>query len=330
MERFTVVDLFRRFPDDHACVAHLARERWGCDPVEGGMDCERCGGHRAFRYIETRKCYACTDCKAQVRPTAGTIFHGSRTPLTIWFYVFFQMAKTRTGIAAKQIERETGVTYKTAWRMCHLVRAALAEGAEEASMFAGVVEVDEVYMGSRKPRRKGQRKPGRGTIHGSVPKTPVIGVLERDEDGMPVRVRAKVTADTKRATVLPFIDANVEGGSRVYSDEYSVYTPLEGMGFRHDFVRHRAKQYAVEVVDGDTGEVRNVHTNGIEGFWSQVKGGVLNVHRGVSAKYLQRYVDEFAYRYSRRADDRPLCLTMLSRAASSGRHAARLAPTSPG
>ena len=87
VDRFTIVDLFKRFPDDHACTRHLARERWGCDPVEDGMRCERCDGHRTFRYIETRKCYACTDCKAQVRPTAGTIFHGSRTPLTVWFYV---------------------------------------------------------------------------------------------------------------------------------------------------------------------------------------------------------------------------------------------------
>ena len=95
------------------------------------------------------------------------------------------MAKTRTGVSAKEIERQTGVTYKTAWRMCTLIRAALED--TDGDPFLGTVEVDEVYMGSRKPRRPGQRKPGHGTIHGSVPKTPVIGVLERDGDGKPVR-----------------------------------------------------------------------------------------------------------------------------------------------
>ena len=78
VERFTVVDLFRRIPDDHAYIAHLARERWGCDPVEDGMHCEASDGHRAFRYIATRKCYAWTDCEGQVRLTASTVCHGSR------------------------------------------------------------------------------------------------------------------------------------------------------------------------------------------------------------------------------------------------------------
>lgn len=322
VERFTVVDLFKRFPDDHACVAHLARERWGVDPVADGMRCERCDAHRTFRYVETRKCYACAVCKAHVRPTAGTIFHGSRTPLTIWFYVFFQMAKTRTGVAAKQIERETGVTYKTAWRLCHLVRAALADG-DDPGLFTGTAEVDETYVGARKPRFKGKSKPGRGTD-----KQPVVGIVERGADGKPTRVRAFVTPNVQRKTVLPLIQNNVEAGSRVYTDEYRVYLTLGDEGYRHDVVLHKAKEYAYTVPDGDGW--RTVHTNSIEGFWSYVKGSTGSVHRGVSKRYLQRYVDEMAFRYSHRADDRPMCLTMLSRAASSGRPAVRLAPTPPG
>lgn len=320
MERFTVVDLFRRFPDDHACVAHLARERWGCDPAEDGMDCEKCGGHRAFRYIETRKCYACADCKAQVRPTAGTIFHGSRTPLTIWFYVFFQMASTRMGVAAKQVERETGVTYKTAWRMCHLVRAALAERSDECALFSGVVEVDETYMGARVPRYP--RRPGRPRPED---KQPVIGIVERGG-----ALRAYVVPDVRRATVLPLIQRHAEDRSTVYTDEYPIYKTLPNHGYDHAVVRHKAKEYVRKEVDEATGEVTSVHTNTVEGAWGLWKSTVLGVHRGVSRFYLQRYADEFAFRYSHRDDEAPLCLTMLSRAASSGRPSVRPAPMPPG
>ena len=311
MQKYTVAQFIREFATERSCVEYLARVRW-----PEGIVCPKCEERTTHYLIEKRKCYECKECRTQTYPTKGTVFYRSRTPLTVWFFVVFQMAKTRTGVSAKEIERQTGVTYKTAWRMCTLVRAALEDTGGDP--FSGTVEVDEVYMGSRKPRRPGQRKPGRGTIHGSVPKTPVIGVVERDDTGKPVRVRAKVTPKVKRATVLPFIEDNVESGARVYTDEYGIYRPLEDRGYRHDFVRHKVKQYAVEVVDEDTGEVRNVHTNAIEGFWSQVKGGVLNVHRGVSPKYLQRYVDEFAFRFSHAKGEEPMFLAMLGRIASAG------------
>ena len=326
MNRLALTDFLSRFSTETDCLAHLVAVRW-----PGGIPCADCGRITKHHPSKKRRCYDCQECGAQTYPTAGTIFHRTRTSLPTWFYVVWQLSHTRTGTSAKQIERETGVTYKTAWRMCHLVRAALADDADpgaEAALFSGTVEVDEVYMGSRKPRRPGQRKRGRGVIHGSVPKTPVVGIVERGGDGLPVRVRARVTPDVKGSTVLPFIEETVEGGSRVYTDELNIYDSLGDRGYAHDVVRHKAKEYAYDVWDEETGEVRNVHTNAIEGFWSQVKGGVLNVHRGVSPKYLQRYMDEFAFRFSHRADDRPMFLTMIDRAASAGPLSATL-PASP-
>ncbi len=317
MEKYTVARFIREFATECACLEHIVALRW-----PDGIECPECEEATKHYLIESRKCYECKGCGTQTYPTKGTIFYRSRTPLTVWFYVVFQMAQTRCGVSAKEIERQTGVTYKTAWRMCQLVRAALAEGDFET--MTGTVEVDEVYMGSRKPRRPGQRKRGRGAISGTVPKTPVVGIVERDAEGMPLRVRARVTADVKRSTVMPFIEATVEPGSRVYTDEYGIYRPLEERGYRHDFVRHKAKQYAYEAVDEETGEVHNVHTNAIEGFWSQVKGGVLNVHRGVTPRYLQRYVDEFAFRYSHRKDEQPMFSAMLSQIAVAGQPSATL------
>lgn len=310
MQNFSVTQFFRAFPDDRACLEHLRRVRW-----PDGITCAKCGRVTAHHLIAKRKCFSCQDCGTQVYPTVGTILQGSRTPLTVWLYVVFVLSHTRTGISAKQIERETGVTYKTAWRICQLVRAALAEGNPEP--FTGTVEVDEAYVGGE-PRYKGQSRPGRGTR-----KQPVFGIVERGDDGKPRRVRAFVLDDTQRATVLPIIERHVAAGADVNSDEYGVYRPLAER-YRHKVVRHHRWEYAREDVDEGTGEVRSVHTNSIKGFWSQVKNGVRGVHRGVSPRYLQRYVDEYAARFSHAKGETPMFDVFLSRIAGAGQPAATL------
>lgn len=312
MERFTLSDFLRRFRTEEDCLAHIVAVRW-----PEGIRCTRCECVTRHHASKKRRCYDCQECGAQTYPTAGTIFHRTRTPLPIWFYVIWTLSHTKTGVAARQIERETGVTYKTAWRMCHLIRAAMAEG-DGTLPFTGTAEVDETYVGSRKPRRKGDRKRGRGTVSGPRPKTPVVGIVERGADGMPTRMRAWVTPDVKRATILPLIEGAVEEGARVYTDEFVVYDALEGRGYRHDVVRHRVKEYAYTVHDEAEGS-RVVHTNSVEGAWSYLKGATGSVHRGVSPKYLQRYADELAFRYSHRGDESPMFLTMLDRAATCGR-----------
>ena len=317
MKKYTFARFMQEFSTNRQCLEFIAAERWPHGITCG--TCERVTGHHL---IESRKCYSCQECGTQTYPTAGTIFHKSRTPLTVWFYVVFQMAKTRCGVSAKQIERETGVTYKTAWRMCQLVRAALSgEGGDEAvSLLAGVVEVDETYVGGQ-PRYKGQRRPGRPSWND---KQPVVGIAERGG-----RVRAFVVPNVKRDTVFPLIEANVIPGATVYTDEYPVYRTLPEKGYYHDVVRHKARQYAREVVDEATGEITSVHTNTIEGFWMIVKNGVRGVHRGVGRKYLARYVGEYTYRYNRRNDEEPMFLSFLQSAARSEQHAAVLPDTPP-
>lgn len=317
MQKFTVAQFIREFSTEAKCIAHLAELRF-----PDGITCPKCEQVTEHYLIAKRKCYECKECGNQFYPTKGTIFYRSRTPLTVWFYVVFQMAQTRCGVSAKEIERQTGVTYKTAWKMCQLVRAALAEGSLDA--MRGTVEIDEAYVGG-KPRYKGQSRRGRGTR-----KQPVFGIVERGEDGRVNRVRGFVVSDTQRDTLLPIIADNVEDGSTVYSDEYAVYRPLGDLGYGHDWVQHRRWQYAKEEVNYDTGEVLSaegqnpVHTNSIEGFWSHVKGGVTSVHKGVSPRYLQRYVDEFAFRHSNAKKETPMFTAMLSRIADAGQPSATL------
>lgn len=309
MRKYTVSQFIRDFSTNRTCLEHLRGLRW-----PDGITCRKCDGVTPHHLIEKKRVYSCQHCGTQTAPTAGTIFHKSRTPLPVWFYVVFQMAQTRCGVSAKQIERETGVTYKAAWRMCQLVRAALAEG--EGAAFTGTVEIDETFVGARKPRYKGQRRVGRPAAD---TKQPVVGIVERGG-----AVRAYVVPNVARATVLPLIQVNVEAGATIYTDEYAVYRTLPQHGYGHGVVRHKIKQYAREEVDETTGEVRSIHTNTIEGFWSHMKGGVNNVHKGVSRRYLQRYVDEFAFRYSHRKAEAPMFTAFMGRIASAGQPSATL------
>ena len=139
MKKYTLADLYQQFPDEDAALDWLRHKLY---PEK--IYCPNCQQPRRFHRITTRKVYSCDYCGYQLSPTAGTIFHKSSTPLRIWLYVVFQMVQTHDEISAKQIERETGVTYKTAWRMCNEIRKRLGENH---SLFSGEVEIDETYIG---------------------------------------------------------------------------------------------------------------------------------------------------------------------------------------
>lgn len=141
MKRYTLKDLYEQFPDEDSALDWLRQKLY---PQK--IYCPNCEKPTKHHRITTRKVYGCDNCGHQVSPTAGTIFHKSRTPLRIWLYVIFQMTQTRDDISVKQIERETGVTYKTAWRMCKLIRERLNESQDT---IGGVVEVDETFVGGR-------------------------------------------------------------------------------------------------------------------------------------------------------------------------------------
>jgi transposase-like protein len=286
MQRYTLKDMQRDFPDDMACLDWLLNYRY-----PNGITCKNCGAVNAkHHYIASRKSYSCQECGHHVHPTAGTIFHKSSTPLTLWFYAIYLMAQTRTGISAKQLERELGVTYKTAWRMFKLIRSRLDD--EDGDAFGGDdtdVEVDETYVGGV---RKGKRR------RGAEGKTPVVGVVQRKG-----HIKAVVVPDVKSKTVLPIVETTVEKGTRVHTDEYQVYDKLKDMGYYHHRILHSAEIYVFGIV----------HTNTIEGFWAQIKNSVRGVHHGVSPLYLQQYVNEYVFRYNHRKDTTPMFRAFLCR-----------------
>lgn len=294
--RYTRNDFDRDFPDDDACLEQIKEQRF-----PGGIKlCHKCEVKRKHYRVTGRTAYACDRCGNHIYPLAGTIFEKSTTSLRVWFQAMYLMGSTRCGISAKQIQRETGVTYKTAWRMFRQIRSLLSE--TDMQLEGSTVEMDEMYYG-------GVRKNGTGRpMRGDKVKTPVVGIVERGGKG---RVIAKATKDLTGASLTGMVREYVLPESTVFTDElpsYSGISKLEG-GYTHRRIKHKSKVY----VQGD------VHTNTIEGFWSLVKRGISGVYHSVSQKYLQSYLDEYSFRYNHRASGNlifPLIVARSSRTVS--------------
>ncbi len=296
----------REFPDDDTCLNWLWRTRYSADGKHA--ECPKCGEVRIFRNYVTaqhRQSWTCTTCGQHVHPTAGTIFHKSSTSLHLWFYAIYLMTSTRCGISAKQLERELGVSYKTAWRMFTLIRNELM--TQDDDTLSGAVEMDETYVGG-KPRgreiaamsRTGLGPMQAGLAASRAKKTTVFGMVERGG-----KVAAHVVPSQFQESAFRHIETRVLSEAVVYTDEAPAYQQLGAKGYQHRRINHAAKVY----VEAD------IHTNTIEGFWSLVKRGIGGSHHAVSAKYLQGYLNEYVWRYNHREDGRAQFATLLLRAA---------------
>jgi transposase len=291
--RYTRQQFDAEFPNDDVCLETIKEQRW----PNGIAPCAKCKGDRKHHRVGGRTAYACDNCGNHIYPLAGTIFEKSTTPLRIWFQAMYLMGSTRCGISAKQIQRETGVTYKTAWRMFKQIRSLLSEPDMQLEGLG--VEMDETYVGGkRKNRRSSRGMRGRDNDE----KTPVFGMVERGGKG---RVMAFVTPDAKAATIFPIISERVLPETVVYTDDYPIYDKLSTHANRYEHKRIQHKQNVY--VMGD------VHTQTIEGFWSLVKNGLRGVYHSVSRKYLQTYLDEYSFRYNRRASGNLIFPAMLAR-----------------
>jgi len=263
-----------RFPTEEACLDHLMRTRYG-----ETLACDGCGKDAKYYRVKKRRSYACEHCGHQVYPTAGTPFHRTRTSLRDWFYVMFLFCASRNGVAAKEVERQIGVTYKTAWRMCHEIRKYMAEidGDEPLGGPFKRVEIDETYIGGE---AKGM---GTGYKHN---KTNVMAMLERGG-----KVMAKVIPNRKKITLEAHIFENVKPHTEIHTDEFISYKDIgDFKGYDHHTVNHSEGEYARG----------HVSTNSVEGFWGQFKRGVVGTHIHVSPKHLAKYLGEFEYRHNMR------------------------------
>lgn len=278
----TIRKFYEIFPDDDACLDHLFKQRFGNVTV-----CPKCNNPTKFHRLSAEKAYSCQVCAHHIHPMVGTPFNKTHFPLQNWFYAMYLFTATRHGVSAKELQRQFGCSYKTAWRMGHEIRKYLAEIDGDGPL-GGEVEVDETYVGGH---RKGKR--GRGAMG----KTIVVGMQDRDGD-----IKAVVAPNVTKSVLQKLITDNVTKGSTVHTDEFVSYVGVDKLGYTHRTSDHSASLYSI---DGS-------HVNTVEGFFSIIKRSILSTHIHVSRKYLPNYLAEFEFRHNRRKEPRSMFLRVMS------------------
>ena len=266
-----LISLIEDFGSEAKCREYLEQLRW-----PEGVRCPRCDSAKISRIVK-RNQFDCDGCRYQFSVTAGTIFNDSHLPLWKWFLAVYVMGESKKGISANQLKRMLNVSYKTAWYLCHRIRETMT--SETARQLRGIIEADETFIGGTK------------THFGRTPaeKITVLGAVER---GGNVRVRVSDhTGKVRKHDVYSFLAAAVAPDAEaIYTDSAQVYDELADANTRHASVNHGIGQW----VQAD------VHTNTIESVWSLFKRSVVGSYHHLSAKHLQAYLDEFAFRYDNR------------------------------
>lgn len=278
-------EITKKFSTDAECLTYLEQMRW----PDGVIRCITCGSDKVKK-VERKKesknkrnwFYLCLEptCHQQFSPTSGTLFHDTHLPLIVWFHAVALMLNAKKGISAKQLQRDLGIGgYKTAWYLSHRIREAMS-GIDGARL-GGIVEIDETYVGGKQV--------GKGVYYGKKQKAVVMGARERGG-----KLRLAHTPDAKAKTVEAFVTKNVIMDAKmICTDQHLVY-PIALRNFEgaHETVNHIVGEY----VRG------NIHTNTIESAFSLFKRGLIGNFHKVSIKHLQRYLDEFSYRFNARTD----------------------------
>jgi transposase len=302
---YSLMEFMRECPDDAACLDILWRERYAPDGYTA--HCPKCERKRRFHRIQSRPAYSCDSCGAALYPLAGTIFHKSSTSLQLWFYAIYIMASTRCVVSAKQLERELGVTYKTAWRMFNLIRNNLM--ADDTGQLSGDVEVDEASVDGKPRKPQGVSRqialgPDRRKEAAKLRERSRATVFAAVERGG--RIKATVLASRRGPQLKRQVIEWVEPESIVITDEWGAYNGLERHFLDHSRINHSAGWYVV----GDT------HTNTVEGFFGNLKTGIRGNYKKVSHRWLQGYLNEFTWRYNHRHSREPMFRLLIARAAA--------------
>ena len=273
----TLIEAVRFFSDIDRCNEYMKGIKW----PDGVITCPKCGGNRVGE-IKTRKMLRCKDCRKQFSYKVGTIFEDSPIGLDKWFVAVWCITSAKNGISSYEVARALGITQKSAWHMLHRIRTALTSGGIEQKL-TGTVEADETFVGGKAKNMHKAERSKKIKGRGAVGKTIVQGVLQRG--GM---VIAGVVSNAKRKTLQPNVRAVVGEGSKVYTDALRSYEGLE------DEYLHETVDHAKEYVRGD------VHTNGMENFWSLLKRCINGTYISVMPWQLFRYVDEQVFRFNER------------------------------
>src|SRR5260370_5030752 len=264
-----LVNLIERFGTDEKCREYLTELKW-----LNGIECPRCKS-KSISSIAERAKYDCNKCRYQFEVKSGSIFHDSNLPLWKWFRAVYMMIESKKGISACEVQRVVAVSYKTAWFLCHRIRAAMREVS--ADLLKGIVEVDETYIGGR---FHGRNRGYKGN------KAVVVGAVEREG-----QIRLRVIKSPSHYWLHKFIHETTDPKCEaIYTDEAKAYLGIADADTRHETVRHAAEEW----VNGD------VHTNNVESVWSLLKRSVVGTYHKISIKHLDAYLDELEHRFNNR------------------------------
>lgn len=274
IKKYGLRELRTEFPTEDACLDYLFE-------ALHTRECS-CGGR--YARISGRKQFQCSQCRFQIAPMVGTIFQKSSTPLSLWFHAILVFSNAKSGISAKQMERELNVTYKCAWRILHLIRASLGQGKKK---LAGTVEADEGFFGGK----------GDGGVYNEnqsevmKKKIKVVTAIQREGE-----VRSEVVPDVTAGSIGEFIEKNVADGSTLMTDMSNRY-PTKF--YNRETVNHGKKEWVRELANG-----KKAHINNVESFNGHVKRSIRGVYKTVSKAYFQEYLNAFVWHRNNRHNDR--------------------------
>lgn len=298
MRRYTITQFKNEYPNDDACLDKIFQLRFK------NIVC-KCGADKQFVRVKNRRSYQCPCCGFQIYPTKDTVFEKTTTPLTYWFHAIYLQTTTRNGVAAKELERQLNVCYKTALRMAHQIKKLMTR--RDNNPFYGIVEIDETYLGSKlgnlknKKRKEVDKIPFRDNMYG---KTIIFGILQRGG-----AVYTQVIPAATKEIVEKIIKKRVIAPSKINTDNAQIYNHL-GHDYIHDTVNHKQREWVWE----------ESHVQNIESYWNQLKRTIKGTHIHVSLKHIQKYMDEVSFRWEHRDRQDEMMEIILSRVVYGSRH----------
>ena len=284
----SLIDLVTTFTDEQSCIDHLTQLRWNGDivsPFDASSKVYVCKSNK----------YKCKNTGKYFNVKTGTMFDNTKIKLQKWFMAIYLITLHKKGISSLQLSRDIKITQKSAWFMLQRIRACFGIDNNDDKL-TGEVEIDETYVGGKNKNRHESKKVKNSQGRSPKDKTPVVGMVQREG-----KLIAKKVIDVKEGTITEIVAKNIDLNAKVYTDEYRGYNAVRRI-YDHQQVKHSAKEY----VNG------RVHTNTLEGFWSLLKRGIVGIYHFTSEKHLQRYVDEFVFRYNSRDLDEGQRMNLLS------------------